>query len=85
MLISERGAYFDTFRLNDGDEGRRVVRTKIIVTRVKRTIMFPCCLVDSAVILADLASLTLAAFILTSNKWLSLECQLGSVFLSSAT
>ncbi len=51
MLISERGAYFDTFRLNDGDEGRRVVRTKIIVTRVKRTIMFPCCLVDSLLFL----------------------------------
>jgi hypothetical protein len=48
-----------------------VILTKIIVTSVNRTMMFPCCFVDSDVNLADLASETFACFCFKSRRWLS--------------
>ena len=50
-----------------------VILTKIIVTSVNRTMMFPCCFVDSDVNLADLASETFACFCFKSRRWLSFD------------
>ena len=56
----------------DGGERRRreerKTRTKIIVTSVNSTMIFPCCLVDSAVQRAERASETFACFCLRSRR-----------------
>lgn len=79
--MKRRRKFYDSETEYGGKEGERGLEllasaseergsdvTKMIVTSVKRTMMLPCCLVDSAVHLADLASETFACFCFRSSK-----------------
>ena len=79
--VKRRREFHDSETEYGGKEGERCLEilaraseeagsdvTKMMVTSVKRTMMLPCCLVDSAVHLADLASDTFACFCFRSSK-----------------